>query len=885
MPSDRPQFSLPSRNNRRMQADLDEELSFHREMRVDDLKAAGHSQANAERMADDEIASAAAARRNILREDQGSEFTRRRLRLARETMEDVKHALRSLRLAPGMALLVIFTLALGLGANVAIVAAVRSVLLAPLPYANPDELVSVYRTPLNAPEQEDAVAPGSWQLYDQLESFSSVAAWMQGGRAMDADDGPVPLEVAFVSSNLFSTLGVQMLLGRSFRPGEDSTGAPSVVVLSHRTWSTHFGSDSTVIGRQVLLGNNPVEIVGVSPRGFSLPGRSHELYTPLQRDALLANPELAQKRRFLRLVARLSDGTGYERAAAELQGAAAREALDWPEAHEGFTAQIRPVRETVRGGVRTPLLMLLGASTLVLLIACANVAGVLLARAIVRRRELAIRSALGAGRGRLTRQLLAESAVLAGLGGAAGIALAYAATAGLRVLTNGMMPPETTISLDGSTVLVSLGVVLISGALAGAVPALTAAGATMRTSLMSGRGDSADGSRQRARAALVMVQTAMAVILLVGAGLLTRTLVALNQVDLGYQVDGVLVFRVSPPFDRYPDAEAQSAFFDELHVRIGALQGVQAVGHTGIAPLNGPPTSSLAIDGRPAPGARLPEVNLGVVSDDYFGAMGIPLIRGRVFGPGDVGDAPSVVIVNDALARRYFPEGDAIGSRIRLGPDESAAWRTIVGVVGDTREAGADAPAAPMAYESSRQLPWGSAELVVRASGDPLSLVPAVRSVVRDMDDALPLLGVRALSDVLSGTLAPRRTPMVLLLAFAGIALVLASVGLYGITAYHVAARTREIGVRVALGAARGSVLGLVVRQGLKATVPGLVAGLIGAAFLSRLLGVLLYGVQPLDAITYVAVALLLLAVSLAALVVPARRALRIDPLVALRSE
>lgn len=273
------------------------------------------------------------------------------------------------------------------------------------------------------------------------------------------------------------------------------------------------------------------------------------------------------------------------------------------------------------------------------------------------------------------------------------------------------------------------------------------------------------------------------------------------------------------------------------------------------------------------------------MSDDYFGAMGIPLIRGRVFGPGDVGDAPSVVIVNDALARRYFPEGDAIGSRIRLGPDESAAWRTIVGVVGDTREAGADAPAAPMAYESSRQLPWGSAELVVRASGDPLSLVPAVRSVVRDMDDALPLLGMRALSDVLSGTLAPRRTPMVLLLAFAGIALVLASVGLYGITAYHVAARTREIGVRVALGAARGSVLGLVVRQGLKATVPGLVAGLIGAAFLSRLLGVLLYGVQPLDAITYVAVALLLLAVSLAALVVPARRALRIDPLVALRSE
>jgi putative ABC transport system permease protein len=885
MSSRRPLFSLPSRSAGRIRADLDEELSFHHDMLVADLMAAGHSRPDAERQARNDLASAAAARRAIMRDDRRSEWGIRLRRLTSEARRDLTHALRGLRRAPALTLLVTLTLALGVGANVAIFAAVRGVLLAELPYAEADRVVSVHRSALAAPDERDMLATESWQTFRALPEFDGIAAWMQGGVTLPGEDGPVAMEAAWVSADMFDVLGVRMLHGRGFRPGEDLSTAPGAAVLSYGTWLTQFAGDPDVVGQTLHVREQTRTIIGVLPPDFTLPGKTHALYLTLRVDELLDDPNIARKRRFLRGIGRLAPGVTVEQAAAALRTAAAREATDWPEAHEGATAGLEPIRDVMHGGIRLPLLILLGASTLVLLIACANVAGVLVARTFARRQELAVRAALGAGRGRLTRQLLVESLVLAALGGVVGMAVAYAGSAGLRVLAADMLPPLTTIALDRTTLLFALAAVLTSGVLFGVAPAFAGASRGLRGALSAGRGGTPERSRQRLRAGLVILQTALAVVLLVGAGLLTRTLVALQSVELGYEVDRVLVFRVSPPFDRHSGPEGQARFFDILHERLRALPGVEAVGHTGIAPLNGAPTSSLAIDGNPAPGEKLPEVDYGAVSDDYFAALGIPVLQGRPFMPDDNAGSPMVAVINESLAKRWFPDGDAVGSRIRLGPNPQAQWRTIVGVVGDTRENGAATPARPMAYESMRQQPWGSAEVLVRTSGDPMALLPTARRIVSDLDERVPLVGIRTLGDAVDNTLAPRRTPMMLLIAFAALALLLAAVGLYGVTAYAVVARTREIGVRVALGAERSRVVGLVLRQGLATAVPGLLLGLVAAAFLTRLMRALLFGVEPLDAVTFVAVPLVLLTVTLVALAVPARRATRVDPMVALRTE
>jgi predicted permease len=528
--------------------------------------------------------------------------------------------------------------------------------------------------------------------------------------------------------------------------------------------------------------------------------------------------------------------------------------------------------------------VLLGASLLVLLIACANVAGMLLSRAVSRRQELAVRAALGAGRARLVRQMMTESLVLALAGGGVGLAVALWGTRALVASAGDRLPAASQVTVDATVLVTALAVSIASGVVFGLIPALAASRGMQLALKESGRGTSSGVGRHRLRTALVTGQLALAVMLLVGAGLLVRSLVGLQKRDLGYSIESTLTFELMLAGNRYDSAATQDQFFDALYTRLEALPGVVAVGGSGNIPLRGGAMASLAIDGRPQPEGRPPEVGYQPVSDNLFKAMGVPLKRGRAFGPQDRQDSPPVVILSESLARAFWPNGDPIGARVRLGPNPNDPWMTVVGVVGDVRM-GVDGESRPTAYVSARQDHWGGMAIVMRTSTDPTSILPAVRREVRAIDPTIPVADAASMQQVRTQGLTDRRLPMQLMAAFALLALVLAAVGVYGVMAYSVAARTREIGVRVALGAQPRNVFGMVVRQWMGAAAAGLTLGLLGATALGRVLTSLLYGVKPTDVFTFVGVSGVLLAVVLAACLVPARRAVRVDPLEALRSE
>ena len=555
-----------------------------------------------------------------------------------------------------------------------------------------------------------------------------------------------------------------------------------------------------------------------------------------------------------------------------------------PESNSGKSVNVVGMRTAVVGDTRPAVLVLFGASLLVLLIACANVAGMLLSRAVSRRHELAVRAALGAGRGRLMRQMMTESLMLALCGGVVGLALGVWGTRALVASAADRLPAASQVVVDGTVLATALLVTIACGVVFGLVPALAASRGVHLALKDAGRGSSGGVSRHRMRTALVTGQLALAVVLLVGAGLLMRSLVRLQQADLGYSIESALTFEIGLVGGRYDKNEAQDAFFDALYERIGALPGVVSVGGSGNIPMRGGAMASLAIDGRPQPEGKLPEVGYQPVSDDLFRAMGVPLRRGRTFGPQDRSDSPRVVILSESAARAFWPNGDPIGARVRLGPNPNDPWNTVVGVVGDVRM-GTAGNSRPTAYVSARQDHWGGMAIVVRTTVDPMSLLPAVRREVRAIDPTIPVADAHSMKQIQSMELTDRRLPMQLMSVFALVALALAAVGVYGVMAYSVAARTREIGVRVALGAQPRDVFGMVLRQGLSAAAIGLTAGLLGAAALGRVLTSLLYGVRPTDAVTFGGVAAVLLGVVLFACLVPARRAVRVNPLEALRSE
>jgi predicted permease len=877
---------LPRRSSARLRADLDDELRFYFDMRTRELVDQGMREADAHREAVREFGDLEYTKRYCLAEDAMSTRTEQRTNLVAELQQDVAHSWRWLRRAPGFAAVALTTIALGVGANTAIFSVVNGLLLRDLPYGEPDQLVRVWGDLLDSGNNRSQIAAGDFlDLRARQHSLSALGAFAWGGGTYIGPTDPVQLTGARVDANVFRILGVRPMLGRTFAPGDDSTGVAPTVVLGYGAWRRVFGGDSAIVGKTIDLSGRQRTVIGVLPPSFFFPTQSEaEIFTPLDLTPVLRDANRIRKFRNLAAVGRLRPGVTAERANAELRDIMRQLEREHPESNSGKSVNVVGIRTAVVGDTRPAVLVLFGASLLVLLIACANVAGMLLSRAVSRRHELAVRAALGAGRGRLMRQMMTESLMLALCGGGVGMALGVWGTRALVASAADRLPAASQVVVDGTVLATALLVTIACGVVFGLVPALAASRGVHLALKDAGRGSSGGVSRHRMRTALVTGQLALAVVLLVGAGLLMRSLVRLQQADLGYSIESALTFEIGLVGARYDKNEAQDAFFDALYERIGALPGVVSVGGSGNIPMRGGAMASLAIDGRPQPEGKLPEVGYQPVSDDLFRAMGVPLRRGRTFGPQDRSDSPPVVILSESAARAFWPNGDPIGARVRLGPNPNDPWNTVVGVVGDVRM-GAAGNSRPTAYVSARQDHWGGMAIVVRTTVDPMSLLPAVRREVRAIDPTIPVADAHSMKQIQSMELTDRRLPMQLMSVFALVALALAAVGVYGVMAYSVAARTREIGVRVALGAQPRDVFGMVLRQGLSAAAIGLTAGLLGAAALGRVLTSLLYGVRPTDAVTFGGVAAVLLGVVLFACLVPARRAVRVNPLEALRSE
>jgi predicted permease len=861
-------------------------LGFYFDMRARELAEQGMSETEARREAVREFGDVEYTKRYCLAEDAMGSREERRTDVLAELRQDVTHSWRTFRRSPGFAVVALVTLALGIGANTAIFSVVNGLLLRDLPFGEPDRLVRLWGAHRDSGVDRSQLSAGDFiDLRTRQRSFTTLGAFAWGGGTYIGTGDPVRLAGARVDANVFTVLGVRPYLGRTFAVGDDSAGVNPTIVLGFNAWRRVFGGDSAIIGKSVDISGLSRTVIGVLPPTFFFPTMAEaEIFTPLDLTPLLRDVNRIRKFHNLGALGRLRPGTTLAQARSELSGIMRQLEQDFPQSNSNMSVATVDLRDAVVGDARPALLVLLGASLLVLLIACANVAGMLLSRAVSRRQELAVRAALGAGRARLVRQMVTESLVLALCGGAVGLALALGATRALVASAADRLPAASQVTVDVTVLLTALVVTVASGVLFGLVPALAASRGIQLALKDAGRGASGGVSRHRMRTVLVTGQLALAVMLLVGAGLLVRSLRHLQSRDLGYSIESTLTFEVVLVGDRYDDPGAQDRFFDALYTRLAALPGVAAVGGSGNIPMRGGAMASLAIDGRPEPAGKLPEVGYQPVSDDLFRAMGVPLKRGRVFGPQDDTDAPRVVLLSESLVRAFWPDGDPIGARIRLGPNPNDPWMTVVGVVGDVRMGVAD-DSRPTAYVSARQDHWGGMTIVMRTTTDPMSLLPAVRREVRAIDPTIPVAEAHSMKQVQSMGLADRRLPMQLMAAFALLALVLAAVGVYGVMAYSVAARTREIGVRVALGAQPRSVFAMVVRQGMGAAAAGLSLGVLGAAALGRVLTTLLYGVKPTDVFTFVGVAGVLLAVVLVACLVPARRAVRVDPLEALRSE
>lgn len=869
---------------RQLDRDLEDELGFHLAMREEQLRAGDAPAAAGD--------AHSAARRRFgnavyFQEECRDLWT---LSFLEAFWQDACYGLRTLRRNPVFAAVAILTLALGIGANTALFSVVHAVLLEPLPYPQPAQLMMVWeRVHLpNYQNERNTPAPGNFADWKSRNSvFSEMGAISYRSWSLTDGSEPVRIEGEAVSNGFFEALQVSPALGRVFNAEEDRPGGPEVAILSHSLWAERFSSDPRIIGATIHLDDRPYTVVGVMPPGFRFPDPDDVLWTPLAlTPAQLAN----HGSHYLRVIARLRPQVTLAGAQAQMDTIAQQLTAQYPDSNAGTGANVVALREQIVGDVRPALLLLLGAVALTLLIVCGNVAGLLLARAAARRRELAIRVALGAGRTRLVRQLLTESLLLALLGGGFGILLAWWGVRALESLSPPDLPRIGAIGLNLPVLLFSLGVSLAAGLLFGVAPALAALHSGARQPLAEGARGSVGGGQARLRGFLVVAELALGVMVLTGAGLLTRSFLLLQNIPLGFDGSRVLSFRVILPPARYAKLEDRAAFAQRLLEKLHALPGVRTAAGISFLPLTlSGRTAAIAIEGRaPVSINQLPFADFRMVTPGYFQTMGIPLAEGRDFSWGDSPAVPGA-IVSQTLARTFWPGENPLGRRLKMGaPDSSAPWLTVVGVVGNVRQLNRTSEPRPALYLFAGQDVGAGDTIrdwVVRAEGDPAEQAAAVRAAVWSLDRALPVSRIQTMDRVLSSTLAAQRFNLLLLGLFAALALVLSAVGLYGITSYLVAQRTREIGVRMALGAGRGEVLGMVLAMASRLVILGIVLGLAASLATGRLLASLLYEVSPHDPLVLCGVAALLALVALLACYAPARRAIRLDPMVALRHE
>jgi putative ABC transport system permease protein len=807
--------------------------------------------------------------------------------------DDLRYALRQLTKSPGFTAVAVITLALGIGANTAIFSVIDAVLLRPLPYADPGRLVTIdhFYPSLNNLKAGVSV-PGFRDYGGQSQLFSASAVETGWVPSLTGRGDPARVFGGLVSGRHFEVLGVAPALGRVLRPDEATAGPDKVVVLSDGFWQRILGGRADAIGQHLLLDGESYQVVGVMPPGFRDEwSRQAEFWAPLTLpDSLYADSRRTNE--FLTFTGRLKTGVTTDQAQADLHALATRLKKDYPNSYSpDWDLLLATVADRTSGPLRASLFLLLGAVGFVLLIACANVANLQLARAAARSREIAVRLALGASPGDLVKLLLTESVVLALIGGAVGLLLALWGVPALVAINANGLPPGSAIGLDARVLGYTLMVSVLTGILFGLAPALQLARTNLQSTLKEGgRGSAGDRSGHRLRRGLVIGTVSLALTLLAGAGLLIRSFAAVSEVNPGFRPDHLLTLNVSLPSARYPNDTATLAFFDRMIPAVAAVPGVTAVGATSVMPFtNNWSTSSFAVEGYTSPkGTPGPWGDYRTVTPEFQAAMGLPLLKGRFLNAQDIAGAPQVAVVDQELADRYWKNEDPIGKRITYddpGHDSTVHWIQVVGVVGHAMHEGLDAQRRVQVYRPEAQSTNSSMDFAIRTTGDPMAVAGAVRAAINALDPDLPVTNVRSMDQLIEASTGQRRFAMLLLGLFSGIALLLASVGLYGVMSYTVAQRAPELGVRMALGAGGRDVLRLVLGQGMRLALLGVGIGLVSALVVTRLLRSMLFQVSAADPVTYAGISLLLLGVTLVACWLPARRAMRVDPAVVLRSD